>query len=462
MKARTAQDIWEAALGELQIQVNKANYQTWLKDTHGVSYVNGQFVVGVPTEFVAEWLARRLHSLVKKSLIGVVGRDLDVQFRVHPDKQPEAKLAVSSPQPQRQATGDRGLASAESKMGQVSSIRLNHKYTFDSFVVGDCNRLAHAAALRVAENPGVVYNPLFIYGGVGLGKTHLLHAIGHVTSANNIRLVYVTTEQFTNEFITAIREGRTEDFRTKYRTADILLVDDIHFLNGKEQTQEGFFHTFNALHNTNCQIVITSDRHPKSLTLLEDRLLSRFEWGLIADMQPPDLETRLAILQAKAEHQGVDMGDEVLEFIAREVRQNVRELEGGLNRLIAYARLARATPTPELAAQALENIRNKTQRRSLTAPLIIDAVANYFSLPPAALRSRKRDQLTALSRHIAMYLIHEETQCSLAETGRELGGKDHSTVLHGYRRIAAQVNDNSQLRTQLHDIKEMLYLEETR
>jgi chromosomal replication initiator protein len=314
----------------------------------------------------------------------------------------------------------------------------------------------------VAENPGVVYNPLFIYGGVGLGKTHLLHAIGHVTSANNTRLVYVTTEQFTNEFIAAIREGRTEDFRTKYRTADILLVDDIHFLNGKEQTQEGFFHTFNALHNTNCQIVITSDRHPKSLTLLEDRLLSRFEWGLIADMQPPDLETRLAILQAKAEHQGADMGDEVLEFIAREVRQNVRELEGGLNRLIACARLARATPTPELAARALEDIRNKTQRRSLTAPLIIDTVANYFSLPPAALRSRKRDQLTALSRHIAMYLIHEETQCSLAETGRELGGKDHSTVLHGYRRIATEVNDNSQLQAQLHDIKQMLYLEKSR
>ncbi|MEE8174201.1 MAG: chromosomal replication initiator protein DnaA, partial [Dehalococcoidia bacterium] len=307
-----------------------------------------------------------------------------------------------------------------------------------------------------------VYNPLFIYGGVGLGKTHLLHAIGHVSSANNIRLVYVTTEQFTNEFITAIREGRTEDFRAKYRTADILLVDDIHFLNGKEQTQEGFFHTFNALHNANCQIVITSDRHPKSLTLLEDRLLSRFEWGLIADMQPPDLETRLAILQAKAERQGADMGGGVLEFIAQQAHQNIRELEGCLNRIVAYAKLTRSTPTPELAAQALQDIRKKARRRSITAPLIIDTVANYFSLPPAALRSRKRDQRTALSRHIAMYLIHEETQCSLAETGRELGGKDHSTVLHGYRKIATEANSNSQLQTQLHDIKEMLYPEESR
>ena len=452
MKERSAREIWETALGELQLQVTKTNYDTWLRETVGLGYHDNQFVLGVPSPFAIEWLEKRLHSLIRKTLIGITGHDLEVSFQIHSVEHGTAEKGRYRGNTRN--SGSAGLAIANRKMNPSA---FNPKYTFDGFIVGNCNRLAHAAALGVAEKPGHVYNPLFLYGGVGLGKTHLLHAIGHLVSASRLRVLYVSTEQFTNEFIKAIRERKTEDFRQKYRNVDVLLVDDIHFLIGKEQTQEGFFHTFNDLHNGNRQIVITSDRPPRSMPLLEDRLRSRFTWGLIADIQPPDLETRLAILEAKAEEQGVALPTEVLDLIARRAYKSIRELEGSFNRVLAFARLAKAPLTAELASQALTEFTDAAPRRVLDVVHIIETVAKYFELEPQALAGKSRDKLTTLPRHIAVYLIREETRRPFAAIGRELGGRDHSAILRAYDKISNQINDSPQLRGDILEIRELLY-----
>lgn len=449
MKERSARETWEAVLGELQLQLTKTNYDTWLKDTLGLSYQGDQFVVGVPSPFAVEWLQRRLHSLIKKTIIGITGHNLDVSFEICAGEHSTAA---------RVKPKTRSSPSASLPINRKINLSpFNPRYTFDSFIVGNCNRLAHAAAMGVAEKPGRVYNPLFIYGGVGLGKTHLLHAIGHFLLAGKIRVLYVSTEQFTNEFIKSIRERKTEEFRQKYRGVDVLLVDDIHFIIGKEQTQEGFFHTFNDLHNANRQIVITSDRPPKSMPLLEDRLRSRFGWGLIADIQPPDLETRIAILQAKAEEQRVGVPQEVLDFIGRKVQRSIRELEGSLNRVLAFARLTKTPLTIKLATQALADLPDSAARRSLAPASIIATVAKYFDLDEQALAAKRRDKQTALARHIAVYLIREETGCSFTEIGRQLGGRDHSAILRGCDKIALEINTSPQLRGDILEIREMLY-----
>jgi len=437
METRSAQGIWEAALGELQIQVTKPNYHTWLEKTVGLSYEDNQFVVGVPNTFIAEYLVQNQRSLIEKTLIGLTHPGIKVHFRVSP-----------GPESQPRPTFRPGY---------------NSRYTFDSFVVSNSNRLAYAAALSVAENPGHSYNPLFIYGGVGLGKTHLLHAIYHLALAGDIQALYVSAEQFTNEFITAIREKNTGQFRSKFRSVDMLLIDDIQFISGKEQTEESFFHTFNELHNANHQIVLTSDRPPKSMPHLGDRLCSRFEWGLIADIQPPDFDTRLAILQAKAGQEKVNVPSEVLEFIANRIQQNIRELEGCLHRAIAYAKLFRALLTPELAARALEDIATKGVKvASITPNLVIEKVADSFQLTALVLRGRKRDRETALARQVAMYLIKQVTNCPLAQIGQELGGRDHSTVIHACQKIASDMDNNPYLRRKISDIKQGIYLKPKR
>jgi chromosomal replication initiator protein len=434
MEARSVQEIWETALGELQLQVTKANYRTWLEKTAGLSYQDNQFVVGVPNTFVAEYLDQNQRSLIEKTLIGLTHPDIEVHFRVSPKKETAAT---------RQST----------RSGCHS------KYTFDSFVVSNCNRLAYTAAQSVTENPGSSYNPLFIYGGVGLGKTHLLHACYHLAQANNTKVLYVSAEQFTNEFITALREKSTNEFRRKYRSVDMLLIDDIHFISGKEQTEESFFHTFNELHNANRQIVITSDRPPKSLPLLGDRLCSRLEWGLIADIQPPDFATRLAILEAKAAQQEVKVALDVLEFIAHRIQQNIRELEGSLNRAIAYAKLFGAILTPELAARAVQDIAGReAEAAAITPNSVMEIVAERFQLTLSDLKSRKRDRVTALARQVAMYLIKQTTNCSLAQIGLELGNRDHATVIHACQKIANDMDNDSYLRRKILDIQQELYL----
>lgn len=440
----SANEIWEAVLGELQLQLTRTNYDTWLKDTIGLKYHGDQFVVGVPSPFAVEWLEKRLSSLIEKTIIGITGAEVNVRFQIQ-EQSTRAKFKGN------------GKSSAGTNHRKTGSNTFNPKYTFESFIVGNSNRLAHAAALGVAEKPGHVYNPLFIYGGVGLGKTHLLQAIGRSVSNARLCVLYVSTEQFTNEFIKAIREQKTEEFRHKYRSVDVLLIDDIHFIIGKEQTQEGFFHTFNDLHNASRQIVITSDQPPKSMPLLEDRLRSRFAWGLVTDVQPPALETRLAILQSKAEENRISVPQEVLDFIARKVQKSVRELEGSLNRVVAFSRLNKSPLTLELAGKALAEFPETAPRRALTPPLIIDNVAKYFDLEPEALVGKRRDKPTALARHVAIYLIREETQCSFNEIGRALGNRDHSAVLRGYEKIALEVNASHQLRRDIIEIREGLF-----
>jgi len=444
MGTRSAKEIWNAALGELQIQVSKPNFRTWLEKTAGLSYQDNQFVVSVPSSFVAEYLENNQRSLIERTLIGITSSpNIKVSFQINGRCQ--------------NPSGSRSTDGENLPTTQAPASRFNQHYDFDSFIVGDCNRLAHAAAQGVARNPGHSYNPLFIYGGVGLGKTHLLHAIGQAALANNIPVICASAEQFTNEFINSVREKRMEEFRNKYRNIGMLLVDDIHFIGGKEQTEESFFHTFNELHNANHQIVITSDQPPKSIPLLEERLRSRFEWGLIVDIQPPEFETRLAILQAKAEQRETNIAPDVLEYIARQALQNIRELEGYLNRIIAYAQLFRASPNIELAARALENIAGKKPKEaSVTPSLVIGAVADSFQLTPMDLMGRKRDKETALARRVAMYLIRQETSCSVSQIGQEVGDRDPSAVTNACKKIASEIDTSPYLRRVILDVQQRI------
>ncbi len=334
---------------------------------------------------------------------------------------------------------------------------LNPRYTFRSFIVGKSNQLAHAASLAVADSPGHIYNPLFFYGGVGLGKTHLLHAIGHVGESTGLNVLYVTSEKFTNEIINAIRFQKTEEFRTKYRQIDILLVDDIQFIAGKESTEEEFFHTFNALHDASKQIVVTSDRPPKAIHSLQDRLRSRFEWGLLADIQPPEYEHRLAILRSKAESLRFAIPPSVMEYVARPESSSVRELEGALNRVIAYATLHDSPLTVNLAAQALEHIYSDSKPAStLTVTEVLEGVCRYYNIDPALIRGKQRDREVVWPRQVAMYVMREETNASLLQIGAELGGRDHTTIIHGWEKVHAEVTNNDRVRREIAAVLESL------
>ena len=445
MADRSAREIWDTALGELEVQVNRSNYRTWFEKTTGLAYQNGQFTIGAPTVFVAEYLNRNQRSLIEKTLINLTRPDIRLVFQVAAGA---SYRQDETPTPTRDATPG-----------------FNSKYTFDSFITGGGNRLAYAAALSITENPGRGYNPLFIYAGVGLGKTHLLHAIGHAALVQGNKVLYASAEQFTNEFVNAIRHKQTDDFHRKYRTVDILLIDDIQFISGKEQTEESFFHTFNELHNSNRQIVVSSDLPPRALPLIEDRLRSRFGWGLTVDIQPPDLETRLAILQDKAVTQGVSLPPEVLELIARQAQNNVRDLEGSLNRVIAYAQLVGAPPSIELAARALESIAGKEagekslSDKAVTVPpaRVITLVAENFQVTPEDVKSRRRDKKTVLARQVAMYLIKQQNGCSLAQIGLEFG-RDHSTVIHACEKIATELRHNGYLSRVIQAIRQNLVI----
>jgi len=337
--------------------------------------------------------------------------------------------------------------------------RLNPRYTFDAFIVGGSNRLAHAASLAVAEAPGESYNPLFLYGGVGLGKTHLLHAIGHQGVQTGLAVLYVSSEQFTNEIINAIRYRTTEEFRAKYRSVDILLVDDIQFIAGKESTEDEFFHTFNSLHEMSKQIVICSDRPPKAIVSLEERLRSRFEWGLIADIQPPDLETRMAILRVKADLLRYRIPDDIIAYIAGRVQTNIRELEGCLNRLMAYQQLHRTDLTMDVARAAMTSLGNDNRESRLNGKQIAQAVAEYYHISEEAMCGKQRDKHIVMPRQIAMYLIRQETEVSLFEIGQLFGGRDHSTVLHACEKIDREININPTLRREIVAIREQLLRE---
>jgi chromosomal replication initiator protein len=438
-KTRTPQEIWETALGELQLQVSKPNYRTWFKKTIGLSYHDNHFTIGVPNTFAAEYLEKNQRSLIEKALIGLTSTGVEVGFQVN-----------------GMSGNHHGNGADEFSLPEAAPVfvKLNPRYLFDTFIEGNNNRMARGAALAVAQNPGHSYNPLFIYSGAGLGKTHLLHAIGQVATASHINVICTSAEQFTNEFVYALREKSTEEFRNKYRSIGMLLIDDIHFIGGKEQTEESFFHTFNELHNTNRQIVITSDRPPKSMPLLEERLRSRFEWGLIVDIQPPDSKTRLSILKSKACQKGVELGQDVLEFISEQSQNNIRTLEGYLNRVVAYAKLLGEVPDIDIACKALQDIANREPAAdTITPDLIVGAVAESFCLNKEEILGRRRDKDTALARRLAMYLIRQETNCSLAQIGHELGNRDAASVTTACKKVSSDIDSSPFLKRKLRDIQ---------
>jgi chromosomal replication initiator protein len=442
-----ADQIWQAALGELQLQMTRPTFDTWLKNTRAISYEDGTLIVGVHSAYAKDWLENRLMSIIKRTLAGIVDRTVEARFILD-----VKTLNEDDPPPLLQSS----VPQSETTIAKIpSSMMLNSRYTFSTFVIGSSNRLAHAAALAVADNPAEAYNPLFLYGGAGLGKTHLMHALGHTCQDKGHRVLYASSEKFTNELISSIRTRSTEDFRNKYRTIDVLLLDDIHFIAGKESTQEEFFHTFNALHAANKQVVISSDRPPKAIVTLEERLCSRFEGGLIADIQPPDLETRIAILQFKRESLPIPVPDQVIEHIAHKFMSNVRELEGALNRVVAEAMSERQPLTIESAIVALQGM--LINRRECTPESVIEAVADFYSLSPEDLKGRSRTQKVVKPRQIAMYLARQETEASLPKIGKALGGRDHTTVLYSLRKIGDLTERDEMLRREVLAIKKMLY-----
>ncbi len=554
-----AKQVWQAALGELQVKVPGPSFQTWLKNTSITDFQDNVAVIAVPSNFAKEWLEKRFSKQIAETLNNVLGHKVEVRFEV---KTPTRSVAgatrsihalegvgvekevrelpmavggnVANPYAGKAGNGGYGSQSsaapkqiyggrdaanpasegfgtaggnvtnnvtnlvsrnngapANSGMSgpgrlshnQVSPVpqgkrsgavqfemsleeaaMLNPRYLFDSFIVGKSNQLAHAACRAVAEKPALSYNPLFLYGGVGLGKTHLLHAIGHdaMQRIPGIKVLYVTSEKFTNDLINAIREQRNENFRNMYRTADILLIDDVQFIAGKESTQDEFFHTFNALHGANKQIVLTSDRPPKAILTLEERLRSRFEWGLIADIQPPDLETRTAILRAKAETMPVGVPGEVLDYIARKVQSNIRELEGALNRIVAYAQLNSTSITVDLAAASLNELGANSRRRPVNHERIVETVSSFFNLEPEDLKTGSRSREVLVPRQIAMYLMREETETPFIQIAAYFGKRDHTTAMHSYEKIEGLVESDNQMRQDVLTIRQMLYGEHER
>jgi chromosomal replication initiator protein len=438
---------WQSALGQLQMEMPKASFDTWVRDSQLVSYDDGLFTIGVRNAYARDWLESRLASTSIRLLMGIMNRNVDIRFVV--EREAEANPAAAP-----EAEVETESLPITTNPVRTRSLSLNPRYTFENFVVGPNNRLAHAASQAVAENPAGAYNPLFLYGGVGLGKTHLLHAIGNYCQEHSQIVLYVSSEEFTNDLINAIRAHTTQAFRDKYRSIDVLLIDDIQFIAGKESTQEEFFHTFNTLHGQNKQIIVSSDRPPKALVTLEERLRSRFEWGLTADIQQPDLETRLAILRAKSERLGRNVPAEIMDLIARRVQSNIRELEGALNRIVAFADLSGMALTPQLADVALADL--LPQRGDVKPDAVVDVVARTFNLSIDRLLSPDRSREVALPRQIAMYLMRE-TNISLPQIGQALGGRDHTTVIYACEKVADLLERDDRLRRQVVQIRQQLY-----
>lgn len=429
--------LWAETVERLQMELSTPSFETWVRLVEPISLDDNLLTLAVPTDFTRHLIATRYQGVLRDVLRQVADRSLDLKLIVEERRDPSAsRIMDTSPE----------AAHAPEPLPEYLN-RLNPRYLFGTFVVGTSNRFAHAACQAVAEMPSRAYNPLFVYGGVGLGKTHLMHAIGHhvLAAAAATRVLYVSAETFTNEMINSIRDDRMEQFRQRYRDIDILLIDDIQFVAGKERTQEEFFHTFEALHGARKQIVISSDRPPKEIPTLEDRLRSRFEWGLITDIQPPDLETRIAILGKKAQLESLSVPPEVLQFIASRVDTNIRELEGALIRVMAFASIHRNPITSELAMEALKDVLPESRPRPITIRAIQEEVAKHFELRTEEFKAKKRTRAVAFPRQVAMYLARELTDASLPKIGEEFGGRDHTTVIHACLKIAQDREKDAQL-----------------
>ena len=439
-----AQQAWQATIGQLQMELSKASFDTWVKNTQLISYEDnsGTFALGAGNAYACDWLDSRLKSTVVNKLSGMMARPVSVEFRVWAAPQVDLEeTTVSIPKP------------APIEVDRYDT-HLNPRYRFDNFVVGSANRLAHAACQAVAENPARAYNPLFIYSGVGLGKTHMLHAIGNAVLQQGKQVLYVSSEEFTNDLVHAIRTKTTAAFREKYRQVDVLLIDDIQFIAGKDSTQEEFFHTFNALYGQDKQIVMTSDRSPKAMSTLEERLRSRFEWGLTVDMQAPDYETRLAILHAKAEKAAGHVPEEVIERIAKLIQTNVRELEGAWNRVLAFSQLSGKPLSLSLCDRALADF--LPQPSSITPKTVLEVVSNFFDVSQNSLTGRSRARDVTFPRQVAMYLMRDLGELSLPRIGEELGGRDHTTVMYACDKISELVETDDRTRKQIMQLRGQL------
>jgi chromosomal replication initiator protein len=451
------EQLWQAALGELELSISKANFTTWFKNTFIVSYDGKRVTVGVPNTFTKTWLENKYHKEILKALQNISsGQVKEMIYRV------ESLHKIPRPPLPRNDSGIVFATSSAKKevKEEKNGFGLNDRYTFDSFIVGKGNELAHAACQAVAQKPGEVYNPLFIYGGVGLGKTHLMQAIGHEAHKNfpKRKVIYVTCEKFTNEFIRSISQGNAEKFKEAYRSADVLLIDDIQFLAGKEGTQEEFFHTFNALHQHNKQIVISSDRPPKAIPALENRLVSRFEWGMIADIAQPDFETRVAILNAKCKEKDYPLSPEIVTLVANSVQSNVRELEGALNRIIAFHHLNNTTPSVNSVKSILSSTSHYQKRDgAITIKQIISLVADFYEIKIDGLMGNSRKKELVVPRQITMYLMREEGKCSYPTIGQELGNRDHTTAMHACEKIRRAVEEDEKIRQDINLIRQRLY-----
>ncbi|MDZ7798840.1 MAG: chromosomal replication initiator protein DnaA [Patescibacteria group bacterium] len=450
------EELWQATLGELELLISKANFTTWFKNTFISEYSEDKIVIGVPNAFTKTWLENKYHDFIIKAIHNITSHKIEkISYKVETRK-PKTKIKEKVTQENDEDKSDK---EAKEKQDHINKFNLNPKYTFSNFIVGKGNELAQAACSAVAEKPGIVYNPLFLYGGVGLGKTHLMQAIGNDIVKNHPKkkVIYVTCEKFTNEFIQTVSKGNAGDFKNTYRSVDILLIDDIQFLANKERTQEEFFHTFNTLHQTNKQIVVSSDRPPKSIPALEHRLVSRFEWGMIADIGQPDLETRIAILEKKCKEKNYKLKPEIINYIASNIEKNIRELEGALNRIIAYHHLNNHEPTLESTKKLLSSVKANPKKGGLTSKNIINIVMKFYDISSDNLMGSSRKKELVYPRQIAMYLLREELKSSYPSIGEDLGGRDHTTAMHACHKIAKLIEEDEKTKQDITLIKQRLY-----
>lgn len=454
--------LWQAALGELEILLSKPNFSTWFRETFVVSHENSRVIIGVPNAFTKTYLEKKYHTLIIRALRNVTPegvKEIVYKVELRENKKPIDDIFTSeAPLSQPLSSGfPQGVV--QKKESDNNPGGLNVRYTFDNFIVGKYCELAHAACRAVCDNPGDTYNPLFIYGGVGLGKTHLLHAVGQeiIRKFPDKRILFVTCEKFSNDYIQAVRSGRAKELKDTYRSVDVLIIDDVQFLSSKEGTQEEFFHTFNALHQTNRQLIISSDRPPKAIPAIEGRLLSRLEWGMIADITTPDIETRIAILDTKCRERGVTLSTEVINYIATMVHNNIRELEGALNRIIAYSQLNNTTLSFDKIKQILSSITMSYAKKSITPKQIITIVSEFYNIAIEDLIGESRKRELAIPRQIVMYLMREEIKCSFPAIGHEIGGRDHTTAIHAYNKIIKDVDQSPKIKQDVDLIRQRIY-----
>ena len=458
-------ELWEAVLGQVELKMSKAHFTTWFKNTFITDYRNGEVVVAVPNSLAKSWLEKKYFRDIVDAVQNITNlpvRSFTCRVETKTVAPQPLVLEPNKPGPALSAAEDYGFTPTGG--GEIvpptGNISVNPAYTFQTFVVGKQNELAHAAAQAVAAQPGGTYNPLFIYGGVGLGKTHLLHAIANEIRRrwNSARIMYVTCEHFTNDFIHSVRTGKGKEFKDRYRNVDLILIDDIQFITGKEGTQEEFFHTFNTLHQENKQIVICSDRPPKSIAGLEKRLQSRLEWGMLVDVGTPDLETRIAILQKKCLERGFNLGREILQYIASSISSNVRELEGALNKISAVHQFRNMEPTLESIKPIVASFEAENIKKTVTPKQVIQVVAEYFDITIEDVLGKSREKRLAFPRQIIMFLLREEMKSSYPTIGSELGGRDHTTAMHAHTKISGLINSDEKLQKDLELIKQRLYV----